>query len=191
VFIEGGFRIRFIVKFCLLFISGIVILGFFLYFIGYRELGITYSQAISTMVSLKQILFPAIIISILVQVVIISIVAIFVSLFASHKIAGPIYRMEKSMVAIGEGDLSSFEISLRDKDQIQDLAKSFEEMSRGFQEKINAVKDSFKKIEKGKIKLDEMIEDKEINSKKDFDIIVSSMHEEMEGLKGALKEFHV
>jgi len=40
-------------------------------------------------------------------------------------------------------------------------------------------------------KLDEMIEDKEVTSKEDFGIIVSSMHKEIEGLKGALKEFHV
>ena len=61
----------------------------------------------------------------------------------------------------------------------------------GFKEKIRKVKNSFQKIEEEKEKLDELIEDKGKYSKDDFELIESAMHEEIEGLKGTLKEFHV
>ncbi len=191
MYIEGWFKLQFIVKFCLLVIAGIFFVGIFLYIVGHKDLGVTYSQAISAMVSFKKILLTAIIMTVFVQVVIISIVAIFISLYASHKIAGPIYRLEKNLEAIGDGELSAFDVPLRDKDQVQDLAKSFEAMSGGFKEKIGKVKNSFQKIEEEKEKLDELIEDKGKYSKDDFELIESVMCDEIEDLKGTLKEFHV
>ena len=189
--IERWFKLEFIVKFCLLVIAGIFFIGILLYIVGHKNLGATYSQAISAMVSFKKILLTAIIMTVFIQVVIISIVAIFISLYASHKIAGPIYRLEKNLEAIGDGDLSAFEIRLRDKDQIQELAKSFEAMCCGFKGKVRKIRDALQKIEEEKKKLNEMIEDKGKYSKDDFESIESVMHEEIEGLKGALKEFHV
>lgn len=50
--------------------------------------------------------------------------AIFVVLYASHKIAGPLYRFEKLCEQIGDGQLETV-TSLREHDQLQELGAAF------------------------------------------------------------------
>lgn len=54
-------------------------------------------------------------------------VAFFVVMYASHKIAGPLYRFEKLCEQVGNGDLDII-TAIREKDQLHDLAKAFLEM---------------------------------------------------------------
>jgi nitrate/nitrite-specific signal transduction histidine kinase len=53
--------------------------------------------------------------------------ALFVILYASHKIAGPLYRFEKLCQQIGDGQLDTV-TSLRQHDQLQDLGTAFGDM---------------------------------------------------------------
>ena len=48
-------------------------------------------------------------------------------LYASHKIAGPLYRFEKLCERIGNGELDKM-VQLREKDQLQALAQAFSDM---------------------------------------------------------------
>jgi len=50
--------------------------------------------------------------------------SVFVVMYASHKIAGPLYRFEKLCEQVGNGDLDMM-TSIREKDQLQDLATAF------------------------------------------------------------------
>jgi methyl-accepting chemotaxis protein len=63
---------------------------------------------------------------------------IVVMLFISHKIAGPLFRFEKELREVGEGDLTK-DIILRKKDQITDMADSLNKMSARLREKILAI----------------------------------------------------
>ncbi|MFN3480951.1 MAG: HAMP domain-containing protein [Thermodesulfovibrionales bacterium] len=49
------------------------------------------------------------------------------SLFLSHRIAGPLYRFEKSIEEIIKGNLS-FRIKLRKKDEAKELAEAINRM---------------------------------------------------------------
>lgn len=59
----------------------------------------------------------------------------FVVMYASHKIAGPLYRFEKLCEQVGNGDLDIV-TSIREKDQLHDLANAF----LGMVNKLNARK---------------------------------------------------
>ena len=48
------------------------------------------------------------------------------SIFASHKIAGPIYRMEKAAKAVEDGDLCASVSQLRPGDELEDLARAID-----------------------------------------------------------------
>ena len=64
-------------------------------------------------------------------------IVLIVSAVISHKMAGPIYKFEKSCQTIAEGDLTH-RVYLRKGDQLTDLQNSFNEMMerihRGFKE---------------------------------------------------------
>ena len=69
-------------------------------------------------------------------------------LLFSHQIAGPLYRLEKTAKEIGAGDLN-IKIRLRAKDQLQDLARSMDEMAadlRGRLQKIRQETDRLKQV---------------------------------------------
>lgn len=56
----------------------------------------------------------------------------FVSIFVSHKIAGPVYRFEESAKTIANGDFS-LRIRLRKSDELHDLADAFNRMSESLE----------------------------------------------------------
>ena len=64
-----------------------------------------------------------------------------VTLFFSHKTAGPLFRFKEVMDTLGEGDyLSDFKV--REFDALEDFAKGFDEMIAKMRLKINELKDS-------------------------------------------------
>jgi methyl-accepting chemotaxis protein len=62
------------------------------------------------------------------------------ALFLPQKIAGPVYRIDKSLCAIREGDLTEV-VRLRQNDTLADLAASVNETTAALRSKIQAVKE--------------------------------------------------
>ncbi|MDD5259775.1 MAG: methyl-accepting chemotaxis protein [bacterium] len=73
-----------------------------------------------------------------------------VSVYMSHKIAGPLYRLKKCFLDVAKGDLS-FEMRLRKGDELMDLVDDFNGMLRNLKGMVDGdrqkVKDIQKKIE--------------------------------------------
>ncbi len=66
---------------------------------------------------------PAVLYTNLFNFVVVGLATVFVTLYISHKIAGPLYRFETDLKMIAEGDLKH-RIRLREGDQLKDLADS-------------------------------------------------------------------
>lgn len=62
------------------------------------------------------------------------VVVFIISLFISHRVAGPIYNFEKSAWIVGEGDLTH-QVFLRKKDELTDLQAQFNAMVRSLRAK--------------------------------------------------------
>ncbi|MFA5859159.1 MAG: HAMP domain-containing protein [Elusimicrobiota bacterium] len=60
---------------------------------------------------------------------------IIVSIFVSHKIAGPLYRIEKSSEILGLGDLTH-RVKLREGDELKDVAEKLNHMVEQLQTKV-------------------------------------------------------
>ncbi|MDD5132236.1 MAG: methyl-accepting chemotaxis protein [bacterium] len=73
-----------------------------------------------------------------------------VSVYMSHKIAGPLYRLKKCFLDVAKGDLS-FEMRLRKGDELTDLVDDFNGMLRNLKGMVDAdrqkVKDIRQKVE--------------------------------------------
>ena len=63
------------------------------------------------------------------------------AIVGTHRIAGPMYRLEKSLAAMASGDLSTT-ISLREKDEGKDLAQLINKLSSNFSLKIREIERS-------------------------------------------------
>ncbi|MFW2371605.1 MAG: hypothetical protein ACN4GM_00655 [Gammaproteobacteria bacterium] len=93
------------------------------------ELQVAHTQIENTWESLAPVIFFGNILTVLVT----SIVAAIAVLYQSHKIAGPMYRMQRICDEVAGGNLSPV-TSLRKTDQLMALASSFEMMVQSLQE---------------------------------------------------------
>jgi len=68
-----------------------------------------------------------------------------VSVFLSHKLAGPIYRFECSSQTVGGGDLTH-RVHLRRGDELEDLKNKFNEMTESLQRFVSKDRRAVQKI---------------------------------------------
>jgi len=73
----------------------------------------------------------------LVLVVVLLLTAI-VALLASHKIAGPLFRVENALAAIGRGDLTE-RVKLREDDQLKQLAGQINQMTESLKARVEGL----------------------------------------------------
>jgi methyl-accepting chemotaxis protein len=75
----------------------------------------------------------------------VTLATIVVTLFVSHKIAGPMFRFEKELKQVTEGDLTK-RVVLRKKDQITDMAESLNDMISSLHEKLLDIQTDVERI---------------------------------------------
>lgn len=62
-----------------------------------------------------------------------------VSILLSHRIAGPVYRIEQFLKSVAQGDLS-MKLRLRKGDELRDLADAINEMTSDLKNRVNKLK---------------------------------------------------
>ena len=73
---------------------------------------------------------------ILVKIALYLAIILLISLFVSHRFAGPVYRFEKSARIIAQGDLTH-RVSLRTGDELVELQEEFNAMAASLQAKVS------------------------------------------------------
>lgn len=143
-FIEKKFQINFILKFCILVIIGSLLIGILIYLLSQKSTTVVFEHSRAVVKSTADFLLPFLIQTIIVVSIFIAISTIILTLFISHKIAGPLYRLKKALNAIGFGDLlGGLTFSFRRNDQLQDIAESVSEMVIRLRDKICKLKDDW------------------------------------------------
>lgn len=135
--VKKSFQIGFIVKFCLILVVASLIMGAIVYFYSGKTLTTAFVNSHLEIMSTRDFLLPLLIYSFLITVTVISILTIIMLLFISHRMAGPLYRMEKILNEMGEGVFPSLEsIQFRGKDELKSLAEAMKKMIAYLKEKI-------------------------------------------------------
>ncbi len=134
-FIKKGFQTNFILKFCVLVVLGSVISGLILYLFSRGTVTTAFVNSRLSIVSTANYILPALIGSGLVAIVLISIATAFVVMYLSHRIAGPLFKIEKSINEIGSGDLT-LKIKLRSADEITRTAERLNEMTENIRKNL-------------------------------------------------------
>lgn len=137
--VDREFQTRFILKFCLTVIFVSLAIGVLIFYFTKSSTTVTIENTRVIVKGTQDFIFPVILATV-VTVMFFTSLAVFVStLFASNRIAGPIYRLSREVDRIKQGDLTgSFRI--RNKDEFQYLAKNLHEMSTLFRKNYGELK---------------------------------------------------
>ena len=145
LFIKKEFQFRFMLYFCLLIlIGGIMSTGLILFF-SKGNLTSLFSNSPLVATDTAFFILPAVLYTNLVTIVITSLSIIAVTLFVSRKIAGPLFRLEKDITVIAEGDLTHT-VRLRKGDQLRELSAAINRMTARLNEKITHVQAGLEQI---------------------------------------------
>jgi methyl-accepting chemotaxis protein len=138
-FIKKRFQTKFILRFCALVVLGSVISGVILYLLSRGTVTTAFVNSRLSIVNTADYILPALIGSGLVSIVLISIATAIVVMYLSHRIAGPLFRIEKSAEEIGSGNLA-FKIWLRSTDEITRMADGLNKMTENLRKSLLEIK---------------------------------------------------
>jgi methyl-accepting chemotaxis protein len=124
IFINKAFQGRFILNVLLLILLSGLCSALLVYWITGGDLQAESQTAHENITNALDHLGISLVLSNLAAMLIVGALAVFMVLYASHKIAGPLYRFEKICHQIGDGQLDAM-TALREHDQLQDLGTAF------------------------------------------------------------------
>lgn len=153
-FIKKEFQTRFILKFCGLLIVSCLLMGALVYFLSTRTITASFENLRFVARTTSDFILPALALGALAAAIIVSISCIAVVLYVSHRIAGPLYHIEKSICRITGGDLT-VSTNLRKTDEVRTIADRLNEMVKkiretvaGYEEEVMAIEDAIDSIRK-------------------------------------------
>jgi hypothetical protein len=122
--LDRGYRFRFMLKLCINFAAGVFVLFWILYYGLSRPLSDDYAGVFHALRNLTTFLRPMIATSVLVYVLLVCGATGALCVYALHKVAGPLYRIERVLEGYRAGEPTRT-VSFRDGDQIGPLAAAF------------------------------------------------------------------
>ncbi|MEW6378114.1 MAG: methyl-accepting chemotaxis protein [bacterium] len=185
--IQQVFQTKFIILFLFLVILGSIISGGLLYQKTSVDLGNSYGEAHSKLKTTGELILPNVLIGNVIAIVIIGMATVALTVFISHRIAGPLYRFEKNTERIAQGDLTIV-TRLRQSDQAKGLADALSRMTLELREKLLDVR---KESEELPVLLDEMkvLSQKKTVSSEELTGIITRLSHISSSLQQALEHF--
>lgn len=158
--VERTFKLEFGLRLCLLTAAGMLAVTLFLYYATSKDLGDSYGHAIYLINDLKIRIFPlffASFYSVFILVVVTAAIAV-ISVLYSHRIAGPLFRIERNLDLIGSGDLT-VNTRFRKTDQLFVLADELNAMVRSLNHTARKAGDSLDRVGRCEERVFALLED--------------------------------
>jgi methyl-accepting chemotaxis protein len=134
VFIEKPFQARFILKFSLLALGSMILASIILYLLSEDTYTMSYRYSRLDMSPTSEAIWPALLGTNLAVLIALIAATIYLTLYVSFRIGGPLFRFSEDMRTIGQGNLAK-RINLREGDQLQQFAQVINEMAEQLQAK--------------------------------------------------------
>lgn len=134
--IKKQMQVRLLVRVMLIALIATGIAAAFFYFYSNQEIGQSFKQFHIHARSFLDFLLPAIVVALIIGIVI----AFGMAIFFPHRIAGPLYRMERELKEkVGEGDLT-VRFSVRNGDEVGELADALNIMVEKLRLRLGRIK---------------------------------------------------
>jgi methyl-accepting chemotaxis protein len=144
-FIKKEFQSQFILRFCVLILGGGILSTALVLYFSMGNLTALFQNSRLVITDTAFFILPAVLYTSFITIVLISLTVILVALFVSHKIAGPIFRLEKDISVIGKGDLA-YRIHLRKGDQLRELSADINQMTASLNTKIIRIQSGLERV---------------------------------------------
>ncbi len=147
-FIDKDFQGRFIVKFCIIVLAAALISGILMFLFSWGSTTVAIENTKVVVKRTSEFILPVLLSTLLIASFFAAVSVLVLTLFTSHKIAGPLFRLKREIDWMKDGDLTR-NFSIRADDQLQGLARSLSDMCgaiRMRQEKIVEKKEALKKF---------------------------------------------
>lgn len=146
LYIKKEFQTDFSVKFLILIaLESVLAIAMFIYLS--RGTVITgYSGAELVITSTGEYFLPTVLLANLALIGVTAVAGFIIMVSYSHKIAGPLYRFEKSIDEMASGDLTS-RFNLRANDQLEELAGRINSLSERLDEAVSGIKSEARELE--------------------------------------------
>jgi methyl-accepting chemotaxis protein len=126
--IDRDFQFRLIVKFIIINTLVLALFGALIYIFFNSEISSNFASAHVTYKNISQMLLPIVLTLSVINLLVTSIIIFVVVLYASHKIAGPMYRFNAAVGEITARNLHPL-TKIREKDQLRGLSDSLAQMA--------------------------------------------------------------
>lgn len=144
-FIDKEFQTRFIVKFCAIVVVSSLLIGGLIFILSKNSTTVAIENTKIAVKSTADFILPVIMQTIIVVSAFSALAVAILTLFISHKISGPLYRLKREIDFLKEGDLSR-NFNIRSKDQLQGLSKSLNEMCISLRQRYVDLNDKCKAL---------------------------------------------
>lgn len=112
-----------------------------------------------------------------------------ISIFVSHKVAGPLFRLKKSLTQITQGNLN-VAVKLRKWDDLKDLADHVNTLTEELRTFVTTLKNDYALLSDYILELEHEIEAKVLNEESGREII-RKVQESRKNIEEALKKFNI
>ena len=119
--IDKNFQVKFIVKFCIIVVVASVLLAGFVLWFSDNSTTVTIENTKVVVKNTVDFIYPVVFQSLLVAAVFSAVSVGVLTMFMTHKIAGPLYRLRTDVERLKEGDYR-VEFKIRQGDQLGDFS---------------------------------------------------------------------
>lgn len=130
--IKTGFQLRYMGIIVATMMTVAVLVGWVIYFTSWNRISSTPDLTVDKLADIFDEVNASLIKWIVLMILIISVLSVFVS----HKIAGPVYRLERSAKIIASGDLTHA-VRLRRGDELAELSEAFNSMTEALRKMVH------------------------------------------------------
>ena len=145
-YIKKEFQRNFILKFCSLVLLGSILSGVIIYLMSKATVTTSFENLRLVIKSTADYILPAVFLSGVIIVIVTGAATIFITLFTSHKIAGPLYRIDQDIREVAEGNLDK-EFNLRQGDEIKPIAEGLSIMVHFLRDEVRSLKKDIAELE--------------------------------------------
>jgi methyl-accepting chemotaxis protein len=146
-FIGKSFQTRFIIKFCAIVIASSCIITWLLFVLSRNFTTVAIENAHVIVKRTSDFMLPIVVQTVTLVTIFSAFAVVILSLLASHKIAGPVYRLKIEIEKFKSGDLGA-NFKTRSSDQLQDLSAALAEMGQVLGARHKDLKDKFAQLKK-------------------------------------------
>lgn len=139
-YIDKKLQTKFIVQFWLIVAIGSLFTVAAVYWLARNTTTIGIMDGRVAVHTTAEYLLPLMVQTVVIELAIVSFFTIIMTLFISHKIAGPLYRFKMTLKDLGNGNLKT--MHLREGDQLQEIASCYNEAVVKLNDKIKRIKNS-------------------------------------------------